>query len=708
MRLSHVIFFSAVVLITALPLPAGEFGSTVQLFPQFGIGGIAESHFTVRSAGEALITVDVELRLSDGSLFLEDSIEVPAGRTVTVVYSDPAGEVRNGWARLSSSGQFTASLFYRITGVGNVGVLPSTPAKHLQLFSFVEDTDTGLAWANPDPANQSELMVRVLDGEGQLQREVETTLEALGHDAFFLTEDPYLADSNGAVEIWADRPIIAVSLRTDDSLLAGVPVIGAQGNGLDPGSVTTEHLADGAVTGQKIADGAVVRSLNGLTDDIALVAGANLEIQVNSNELTVSAVGGGGTITGVNAGSGLTGGGSVGNVMLAVANAGITSGHLADDSVGLSELAPAVSVGRVQPGNGESNDSPNLILGFPGNSIPAGTNGATIGGGGLPDFPNIAGPGQVSTVGGGFGNTASGSPSTVGGGGRNIASSGYSTVAGGHRNTASSGRGSTVGGGDTNTASAIFASVGGGVNNTASGAWSTVPGGRQNAAQGEGSFAAGDEARALHDHTFVWSDGTTFSSTGDNQFLIEASGGVGINSNTPGGLNTVDVRGKRIRLLDTSTTKELLMRVDGGQVDVTAQNADLVLSANGGTTVVLGSVGIDTHSPQGKLDVNGRIVQRGRRLHADYVFEDDYELESIEEHAEFMWGEKHLPAVAPAHKSEDGHDIVEYGSRMRGILEELEKAHIYIEQLHERNKSLAAQLHQVQEMVATWGEGPGH
>ena len=134
------------------------------------------------------------------------SVDVPAGRTVTVVYSDPEGEVQDGWARLSSSGEFTASLFYRIEGVGNVGVLPSTPAKHLQLFSFVEGTDTGLAWANPDPANQSALMVRVLGGEGQLQREVETTLDALGQDAFFLTEDPYLADSNGAVEIWADRP----------------------------------------------------------------------------------------------------------------------------------------------------------------------------------------------------------------------------------------------------------------------------------------------------------------------------------------------------------------------------------------------------------------------------------------------------------------------------------------------------------------------
>ncbi len=37
---------------------------------------------------------------------------------------------------------------------------------------------------------------------------------------------------------------------------------------------------------------------------------------------------------------------------------------------------------------------------------------------------------------------------------------------------------------------------------------------------------------------------------------------------------------------------------------------------------------------------------------------------------------------------------------MRGILEELEKAHIYIEQLHNQNKTLEAQLREVQQVVA--------
>ncbi len=41
-------------------------------------------------------------------------------------------------------------------------------------------------------------------------------------------------------------------------------------------------------------------------------------------------------------------------------------------------------------------------------------------------------------------------------------------------------------------------------------------------------------------------------------------------------------------------------------------------------------------------------------------------------------------------------------------MEELEKAHIYIEQLHNRNESLEAQLHDVQQMVAELAEKVGH
>ena len=86
-----------------------------------------------------------------------------------------------------------------------------------------------------------------------------------------------------------------------------------------------------------------------------------------------------------------------------------------------------------------------------------------------------------------------------------------------------------------------------------------------------------------------------------------------------------------------------------------------------------------TGTPVFTIQNNGRILHRGAQIHADYVFEPDYQLESIEEHTAFMMKEKHLSAVPKAQKDEaTGQEIVEYGSLMRGLLEELEKAHLYI------------------------------
>ncbi len=175
---------------------------------------------------------------------------------------------------------------------------------------------------------------------------------------------------------------------------------------------------------------------------------------------------------------------------------------------------------------------------------------ATVGGG----FSNTASS-DSATVGGGNANTASGSQTTVGGGVNNAASGDNATVGGGAINTASSNY-ATVGGGNYNGASNIYATVGGGYSNAASGYGATVAGGRGDQAGGDFSFAAGHSAKVRDSGSgtfgannagtciagtncgdygsFVWADANTaFVSSGPNQFLIRAAGGVAINTNLP-------------------------------------------------------------------------------------------------------------------------------------------------------------------------------
>lgn len=99
---------------------------------------------------------------------------------------------------------------------------------------------------------------------------------------------------------------------------------------------------------------------------------------------------------------------------------------------------------------------------------------------------------------------------------------------------------------------------------------------------------------------------------------------------------------------------------------------------------ILDEDAMPTGTPVFTIQNDGRILHRGAEIHADYVFEPGYQLESIDEHTAFMMKEKHLSAVPKAQKDDGtGQEIVEYGSLMRGLLEELEKAHLYIARVSE-------------------------
>jgi len=97
-------------------------------------------------------------------------------------------------------------------------------------------------------------------------------------------------------------------------------------------------------------------------------------------------------------------------------------------------------------------------------------------------------------------------------------------------------------------------------------------------------------------------------------------------------------------------------------------------------------------TPVLRIAGNGAIIHRTTTIHADYVFDPDYQLESIEEHADAMMSEKRLSGIPQRQKDESGQSLVDYGSFMRGLLEELEKAHLYIARLSNQLKSQQDEL----------------
>lgn len=260
---------------------------------------------------------------------------------------------------------------------------------------------------------------------------------------------------------------------------------------------------------------------------------------------------------------------------------------------------------RIEPSDVLSGGTPitaNVIAGSSANQVSPGVRGATISGGGAPPgfndpnfgpaspnrvtdhygtvgggFRNVAGndegtaqDGAFATVGGGRDNTASGIDSTVGGGRLNSADGQQGTVGGGSSNVAS-GINSTVCGGLANFALGVNSTIAGGTNNSALRLGSTVSGGLTNCAGGDFSWAGGRNAKVRRgdsdvtatgcggtatsgdvngdEGSFVWADSQTsnFVSSGPNQFLVRANGGMVVTGAS--GIN--DPLGNRLRVNGT-------------------------------------------------------------------------------------------------------------------------------------------------------------
>jgi hypothetical protein len=191
-------------------------------------------------------------------------------------------------------------------------------------------------------------------------------------------------------------------------------------------------------------------------------------------------------------------------------------------------------------------------------------------------FWNFIGGGRENVI-------ASGESSVISGGWTNSIEFGaHSSIGGGWLNLIESADSAVIGGGYSNNilGSAYYATIGGRHENTilANGRWGTIPGGWRNTATNY-AFAAGRRAKAIHTGAFVWADSTNadFASTASNQFLIRASGGVGINTNNPNGA-ALNVNGTVTATAFTGNGSGLTS-LDAGGIS-SGSVADARLSAN--------------------------------------------------------------------------------------------------------------------------------
>lgn len=255
----------------------------------------------------------------------------------------------------------------------------------------------------------------------------------------------------------------------------------------------------------------------------------------------------------------------------------------------------------------------NIRMGSPDNVITAGALNSTIAGGQDNLVRDIRGTigggfgnrvglddgnpsGQSSgTVAGGSSNSVLGTAGAIGGGTSNTSLNFASTVAGGFSNVAD-GPQAAIGGGEGNVARGRHSSIPGGLGNTATGDFASVSGGTGNCAGAQYSWAGGRFARVRgfsglignvgacagfagpgsgDEGTFAWADSqsTDFVSTGRDQFLIRARGGVAVNAPP----------------IDASVELSLTADIDGSDfanlfLRQRSNNAGMLVSAGGATS----------------------------------------------------------------------------------------------------------------------------
>ena len=219
--------------------------------------------------------------------------------------------------------------------------------------------------------------------------------------------------------------------------------------------------------------------------------------------------------------------------------------------------------------------------------------------------------------------------------------------------------------------------------------------------------------------------------TGGTDVTSAAGAFVQLGSST--GLN-MGIDDNEIQARDNGVASTLTLQNDGGDLNVrgrTTIDADLRLQSPNNSTFTLrteddgdlkfvgdgvvrmlirdnnGAVGIGVASaseiPSGYLfAVGGNIISEEVRVDLmgswpDYVFQDDYELRSIEELEQSIQEKGHLPGIPSAHEVEN--NGLHLGDMQKRMMEKIEELSLYIIQLNEENKALKSEIENIKEAI---------
>ncbi len=184
-------------------------------------------------------------------------------------------------------------------------------------------------------------------------------------------------------------------------------------------------------------------------------------------------------------------------------------------------------------------------------------------------------------------------------------------------------------------------------------------------------------------NSYIYSGNFGIGTTNPKSKLTIKSGGTGVSIH-PGGppyFGTIafnresfngeifDPNGQAFQINNGGTDKHLHFQIYNGDVSQLTNNALVINGING-------NVGIGTSNITSKLTVAGTIASREVKVTvdagADFVFENDYKLPSLDSVANFIKENKHLPEIASAERMKiDGINLSEINIKLLQKIEEL-------------------------------------